>query len=135
MPSADKDEPIRVSASFLTQVLRKIFLEDWLTKLLALAITIALWIGVTGLSEVGSYRYKVPLKLTFAENAEATNQPVDQVEIRITGDKRRLESIREEDLRVSVDLTNAPLGSQTLNLTPDMVSIPNLPNGIRLEDI
>jgi len=135
MPSTEQNDTVRVKASFLAQILRKIFLEDWLTKLLALAITIALWIGVTGLSEVGSYRYKVPLKLTFAENAEATNQLVDQVEIRVTGDKRRLESIREEDLRVSVDLTNAPLGSQTLNLTPDRVSIPNLPAGIRLEDI
>jgi hypothetical protein len=135
MPSTEPNDTVRVNASFLKQVLRKIFLEDWLTKLLALAITIALWVGVTGLSEVGSDRYKVPLVLRLADNAEATNQPIDQVEIRISGDKRRLEQIRESDLRVFVDLTSVPVGNQTLSLAPDTVSVPDLPNGIRLEDI
>jgi YbbR domain-containing protein len=71
----------------------------------------------------------------LADNAEATNQPIDQVEIRISGDKRRLEQIRDGDLRVFVDLTSVPVGSQTLTLAPDTVSVPDLPNGIRLEDI
>ena len=35
---------------FLKHVARKVFLEDWTTKLVALAITLALWVGVTGLS-------------------------------------------------------------------------------------
>ncbi|HQU93626.1 MAG TPA: CdaR family protein [Pyrinomonadaceae bacterium] len=135
MPSTEQNSSLRTNASFLKQILKKIFLEDWLTKLLALAITIALWIGVTGLSEVGSDRYKVPLVLRLADNAEATNQPIDQVEIRISGDKRRLEQIRESDLRVFVDLTSVPVGSQTLTLAPDTVSLPDLPNGIRLDDI
>ena len=135
MASGTSKESVLVSASLVRQVLRKIFLEDWLTKLLALAITIALWVGVTGLSEVGSDRYKVPLVLRLADNAEATNQPIDQVEIRISGDKRRLEQIRESDLRVFVDLTSVPVGNQTLTLAPDTVSVPDLPNGIKLEDI
>ena len=135
MPSTEQNSSLRTNASFLKQILKKIFLEDWLTKLLALAITIALWIGVTGLSEVGSDRYKVPLVLRLADNAEATNQPIDQVETRISGDKRRLEQIRESDLRVFVDLTSVPVGSQTLTLAPDTVSLPDLPNGIRLDDI
>lgn len=135
MASIDSNESGRVNAAFVRQILRKIFLEDWLTKLLALAITLALWVGVTGLSEVGSDRYKVPLVLRLADNAEATNQPVDQVEIRITGDKRRLEQIRDSDLRVFIDLTGLPVGSHTLPLAPDTVSVPDLPNGVRLEDI
>jgi len=135
MPSEVTNETGAVNVVFIKQILRKIFLEDWLTKLLALAITLALWVGVTGLSEVGSDRYKVPLVLRFADNAEATNQPIDQVEIRISGDKRRLQQIRDTDLRVLVDLTAQPVGTHTLPLAPDTVSIPGLPNGIRLEDI
>ena len=135
MPSEVTNETGAVNVVFIRQILRKIFLEDWLTKLLALAITLALWVGVTGLSEVGSDRYKVPLVLRFADNAEATNQPIDQVEIRISGDKRRLQQIRDTDLRVLVDLTSRPVGTHTLALAPDTVSIPGLPNGIRLEDI
>lgn len=132
MPSTDTNKS---SVLFARHILRKIFLEDWLTKLLALGITLALWVGVTGLSEVGSDRYKVPLVLRLADNAEATNQPIDQVEIRITGDKRRLEQIRESDMRVFVDLTSVPVGNHTLTLGPDTVTLPDLPNGVRLEDI
>lgn len=135
MASAENNQTGAVNAAFATQILRKIFLEDWLTKLLALAITLALWVGVTGLSEVGSDRYKVSLKLRLAENAEATNQPVDQVEIRISGDKRRLEQIRNEDLQVLVDLTSKPVGNHTVTLAPDTVTVTGLPNGVRLEDI
>lgn len=135
MASSDKIGSGSPNVELLKQILKKIFLEDWLTKLLALAITIALWVGVTGLSEVGSDRYKVPLVLRLADNAEATNQPIDQVEIRIAGDKRRLEQIRDGDLRVFIDLTGTPIGSHTLTLAPDTVSIPDLPNGVRLEDI
>ena len=85
MPSTEHGEAGGLNATFVTQILRKVFLEDWLTKLLALGITVALWVGVTGLSEAGSDRYKVPLVLRMADNAEATNQPTEQVEIRISG--------------------------------------------------
>lgn len=135
MPSTDQNSSLRANASFLKQILKKIFLEDWLTKLLALAITIALWIGVTGLSEVRSDRYKVQLKLRPAENAEVTNQEVDQVEIRVSGDKRRLELVREQDLQVFVDLPPIPVGNHTLTLAPDTVTVSGLPNGVRLEDV
>lgn len=128
-------EATKSRALFVKHILRKIFLEDWLTKLLALGITLALWVGVTGLSEVGSDRYKVPLVLRLADNAQATNEPVDQVEIRITGDKRRLEQIRESDLRVFVDMTSVSVGNHTVTLAPDTVTLPDLPNGVRLEDI
>ena len=132
MPTA---EATKSRALFIKHILRKIFLEDWLTKLLALGITLALWVGVTGLSEVGSGRYKVALDLRFADNVEATNELIDQVEIRLTGDKRRLEQIDERSLRVFVDLTSAAVGNHTENLAPDTVTIPGLPYGVRLDDI
>lgn len=135
MPSTETVETRQSVPLFFKHVLRKIFLEDWLTKLVALAITVALWVGVTGLSEVGSDRYKVPLVLRLADNAEATSPLVDEVEVRISGDKRRLGQIREGDLRVLVDLTGTPVGSHTLTLAPDTVLMPDLPTGIRLEDI
>jgi YbbR domain-containing protein len=130
-----KPEATQSRALFVKHILRKIFLEDWLTKLLALGITLALWVGVTGLSEVGSDRYKVPLVPRYADNIQATNELIDQVEIRITGDKRRLEQIRESDLRVFVDLTGESVGNHTVTLAPDTVTLPDLPNGVRLEDI
>ncbi len=116
-------------------ILKKIFLEDWAMKLVALAITFALWLGVTGLSEVGSDRYSVPLSIRVSENAEITNEPNPQVEIRVGGDKRRLGQIRERDLRVSIDLTELLPGDHVVNLTPQNVTTYDLPTGVKLEDI
>ncbi len=128
------NEP-RSNVVFIIQLLRKIFLEDWMMKLVALAITLALWIGVTGLSETGSDRYNVPLSIRVAETSENLNDPNMTVEIRVTGDKRRLGQIRERDLRLSIDLTDLPPGDHLVNLSPSNVTVYDLPTGVRLEDI
>ena len=43
---------------FLRRLFRRVFLEDWLLKLIALAITLALWLGVTGLRAPTTVRLK-----------------------------------------------------------------------------
>jgi len=53
MPFQDKEEDTEVTAAPRVPTvperwLRKMFLEDWGLKLLALAITIVLWLGITG---------------------------------------------------------------------------------------
>ncbi|HNU09206.1 MAG TPA: hypothetical protein PKO33_15670, partial [Pyrinomonadaceae bacterium] len=39
-------------------ILRKVFLEDWTMKLIALVITLALWFGVSGLREPKTERLR-----------------------------------------------------------------------------
>jgi hypothetical protein len=52
MPYQDTEDtettPVARIPTAPERLLRKLFLEDWGLKLLALAITIALWLGVTG---------------------------------------------------------------------------------------
>lgn len=118
-----------------TQILRKIFLEDWLTKLVALAITVALWIGVTGLSTPTTRRMaEIPLTLSYSNKAEITNSPIQTVSIVISGDKRRVNQITESGLVVSLDLSDMPPGDRVIELTPENVSI-DLPLGVKLQEI
>lgn len=122
-------------ALYFKNILRKIFLEDWLMKLAALAITLALWVGVTGLSNPTQQRMSgIPLTLRFSNNTEVTNSPLQEVDIVISGDKRRIDQINKNDLIVSLDLTDALPGDQVIELTPDRVSI-SLPTGIKLDEI
>ena len=58
---------------FAKHIVRKIFLEDWALKLLALVITLALWLGVTGLSTPTKTRVTVPLVPSISNSAEITN--------------------------------------------------------------
>jgi YbbR domain-containing protein len=119
---------------FLTHILRKIFLEDWAPKLLALVITFALWLGVTGLSTPTTKRLTVPLNLNISSNAQVMNVPQQDVQIEISGDKRKIEQIRSSDLIASLDLTEMKPGDWVVSLSPDTVFVP-LPQGVKLVDV
>lgn len=125
----------RSGGLLLKQILWKIFFEDWTLKLIALAITLALWLGVTGLSTPTTTRMSnVPLTLRFASNTEITNTPVQEVDIIITGDKRRINQINKNDLILSIDLTDVAPGDRVIQLTPESVSL-ELPTGVKLDEI
>src|SRR5690606_17450520 len=101
----------------------------------ALAITLALWLGVTGLSTPTTERITgVPLTLRFSNNAEVTNSPIKEVDIFITGDKRRIENINKRELAISVDLTDVAPGDRVVSLTPENISI-DLPTGVKIDEI
>lgn len=120
---------------YLKNILRKVFLEDWLMKLVALVITFALWVGVTGLSQPTIQRMSgIPLTLRLGNNVEVTNAPIQEVDIVISGDKRKIDQINKNDLIVSVDLTEVQPGDRVIQLTPAAVSLA-LPNGIKLDEI
>ena len=88
---------------YFKNILRKVFLEDWMMKLAALAITLALWVGVTGLSKPTQQRMSgIPLTLRFSNNIEVTNSPIQEVDIVISGDKRKIDQINKNDLLVSL---------------------------------
>ncbi len=121
---------------FFKHILRKIFLEDWAMKLIALLITLALWFGVTGLSTPTTKRIPVPLNLNIASNAQIVNVPPHEVTIEISGDKRKVEQINPSELAASLDLTDMPPGDSVVSLTPDNIKINGtLPQGIRLVEI
>lgn len=120
---------------FFKHILRKVFLEDWVMKLVALAITFALWLGVTGLSTPTTQRLpSVPLSLRFSNNIEVTNSPIQEVTLVVTGDSRRLAQIDKNDLVVSMDISNVMPGDRVISLTPETVAV-SLPTGVKLEDI
>lgn len=120
---------------FFNRLFRKIFLEDWLTKLVALLITLALWYGVSGLRAPKTVRLRaVALNLQVSNDVEITNAPVTEVDIVVTGDKRKTEILNSRDLTVLLDLTNIQPGDQMINLTPENVNV-QLPSGVKLDEI
>jgi len=120
---------------FVRQIARKIFLEDWPLKLLALVITLALWLGVTGLSTPGTRRYSgVPLNLNVSSSAQITNSPQQDVEIEVTGEKSRIEQINRAELTASLDLAELPPGERVVALSPKNVFV-SLPQGVTVTDV
>lgn len=105
-------------------------------KLVALVITFGLWLGVTIISKgkQTSDRFTVPLNFRVLDNAEVTNAPVQEVEIRVRGLDGKIEQIRRNDLIAYVDLTELAPGENVLTLTPENVSVP-LPEGVKVVDL
>lgn len=119
---------------FAKHVVRKIFLEDWGLKLTALVITLGLWFGVTGLSTPTDKRFTVLLAPSISNNAEITNTLPPEVDIVLSGDKRKLEQLNKNDLTATLDLTDVAPGDRVVSLTPENVYV-NLPPGIKLTEI
>jgi YbbR domain-containing protein len=120
---------------FFSRLFRKIFLEDWLMKLVALVITLALWFGVTGLREPITIRQNgIALQPRLSNNLEITNSPITEVSLVLTGDRRKIDQIKSENLIVSIDLTDVQPGEHIIQLTPETVNI-ELPNGIKIDEI
>ena len=120
---------------FFKRLFRKIFIEDWLMKLFALFITLALWLGVSGLrAPITTRLNNIVLQPRISNELEITNSPVTEVALVVTGDSRKIDQIRRENLIVSYDLTNVQPGDLVIQLTPENVNV-ELPTGVRLEEI
>lgn len=120
----------------IRSLLRKIFLDDWGMKLVALGITLALWLGVTGLSSPTTTRISgIPLNIRYSNSSELTNSPIQEIAIVISGDKRKIDQINKANLNASLDLIDTPVGERVISLSAGNVTITGLPSGIKLDDI
>lgn len=121
--------------SALERWLRRIFVEDWSLKLLALAITLGLWFGVTGQNAPVTVRMRsVQLTFRLPDDMEISNDPREEVEVTLTGSKRALDGINARDLVAYVDVSDRKPGERVVQLTPHRVRI-ELPEGVRIESI
>lgn len=115
--------------------LREIFLEDWNLKLIALAITLGLWYGVTGQRAPITVRLRgVQLTFRLPEDMQISNDPRSEVEVTLTGNRNALNQINARDLVVYVDVTDRKPGERVVKLTAGRVKM-ELPEGVHLESV
>ncbi|MGB7924290.1 MAG: CdaR family protein [Pyrinomonadaceae bacterium] len=138
MPFREIDEDVSRLAH-LTRAgrswLRRIFFEDWNLKLLALAITLGLWFGVTGLRAPATVRLtRVQLSFRLPVDMEISNDPRDEVEIVLTGSRGELERLNGRDLVAYVDVSDMKPGERVVQLSPGRVKI-ELPESVRIDSI
>ncbi len=126
---------MRSNRPFVKNVFRRVFLDDWLLKLVALAITIGLWLGVTGLTTNSTKRLTVPLVPNSASNVKITNTLIPEVDIVVSGDERELRPLTSNKLTAYVELSDVPPGDRVISLTPENVYVPDLPLGIKLDEV
>ncbi|MEP6569021.1 MAG: CdaR family protein [Acidobacteriota bacterium] len=128
MPYQDTEEtesaPVPRIPTAPERLLRKVFMEDWGLKLLALAITVALWLGVAGQNKPVTLRVS-GVQLNFLQPAglELSNEPPSTVDVILTGSKDLLDRIGPRDLIANVDLSDQRAGERVIKLTLDRVKV------------
>ncbi|MBC7912023.1 MAG: YbbR-like domain-containing protein [Pyrinomonadaceae bacterium] len=115
--------------------LRAIFLDDWSLKLLALAITLGLWFGVTGQRTPATIRLSnVQLNFRLPNAVEISNEPPDKVDVILTGSKESLDRLNSRNLIAFVDASGYQQGMHTIRLMRDTVTM-DLPEGVRMDAV
>jgi YbbR domain-containing protein len=135
MPFQDVDEVTTSeqarSPSGIERVLRKIFVEDWNLKLLSLAITLALWLVVTGQNQPVTGHVNVQLNFIRPQSLEISNDPPRAVDVMLTGSRHKLDNLSSLDLVATIDLSDQRPGEHVLRLA-DRAQIA-LPLGIKID--
>lgn len=140
MPAANTKHDMTPARARVQQLvrrrwLRELLFEDWSLKLLALAITLGLWLGVTSQRAPAQRGVRsVALSFLLPEDMEISNDPREQVEVTLSGESDRLNEIVASNLVVSADVRGYQEGERVARLTPENVSV-NLPDGVRVVKI
>jgi YbbR domain-containing protein len=138
MPFQDIDDEVEVNPiprtpSAFEKGLRKMFLEDWGLKLLALVITLALWLAVTGQNKPVTLRVSgVQLNFLRHEGLDISNELPSTIEVVLTGSPGKLDRIGPRDLVATVDISDQKAGERIVRLSRDRVQM-DLPEGVTLQ--
>ena len=131
----EKPFPIENRRISFRHLLKRVFLDDWLIKCVAMVITVALWLGVTGLRAPTTERLRnIALRPRVSDQIEVTSISAQEVDLLVTGDRRKIEQIKQDGLLVFLDLTDVQSGDRSVQLTPENVAV-ELPTGVRLVEL
>lgn len=119
MPYQDVDDeataPVLRNPTSFERWARKILVEDWGLKLLAAAVTVALWMAVTGQNQPIRQRTAVQLHFVRPAGIEISNDVPSSVEVTLRGSPSRLNSVGPS-LVATIDLSNQRPGERVVRL-------------------
>lgn len=118
--------------TFWGRLLRKVFVDDWGVKLLALGITLVLWMAVADLNKPRTIRVAAQLSFIRPVNLEISNEPPRTIDVELTGSRERLNNMKLFDLVATVDISDNAAGERVIRLTNERVHM-DLPDGVRIE--
>ena len=119
--------------SVLERWLRKIFVDDLKTKLLALGITLVLWFAVTGQRKAMTKHIAgVQLGFVHADDMAISNDPPSRVDITLTGSNDALAQINPLELLATVVVSDQAPGDRVIRLSRERVKL-ELPEGVKID--
>ena len=94
----------------------KKFFEDIPTKALFLFLVCLLWVLVIGIRQ-GEVSFNIPIEYySIPQNLIIGSEPPKEVNVRLKGSQRLLSSLKPDQIRMQVDLSNARKGTNQISL-------------------
>ena len=113
-----------MNASDLFRLLRRIASQNFVLKVVALALAVAAWWFVAGESKV-LVSFSIPLEMrNVPKGLTMTNKPEREVEVRLSGPSSLLSGMRPSEISAGVDLSAARAGRQYFTLDDRTVKVP-----------
>jgi YbbR domain-containing protein len=113
---------------------REFLLEDWTLKVLALLITLGLWMVVTGQRAPATIRLRgVQLEFLLPAGTEITDEPRDgfKVDVTLEGSRGDLDELNARSLVAKADISQLRPGDRVARLTDRNVQM-EVPVGVRI---
>ncbi|MGB9235990.1 MAG: CdaR family protein [Terriglobales bacterium] len=105
--------------------LRRLFLENFIYKLISLLLAVGLWLAVAR-TPVAEIEMRVPIEFrNLPDSLEIDSATFTEAEVRLRGPERVLHGMSPADVKAEVDLSNMQTGERTFDLTARHVHVPD----------
>lgn len=118
--------------TFFGRLMRKVFIDDWGVKLLALGITFVLWMAVADFNKPRTVRVPVQLNFVRPTHLDISNEPPRTIDVELTGSRERLNNMTLSDLVATVDISDQSAGDRIIRFNNESVHM-DLPDGVKIE--
>ena len=101
---------------------KKLF-DDLPKKILFLFLVCLLWVFVIGVRQ-GELGFNIPIEYySIPQNLVIAGEPPKELNVRLKGSQRLLSSLKPDQIRVRVDLSNAQIGSNQISLSERNIDV------------
>ena len=108
----------------MPSLVKRLFVQDIGLKLVSIGLAVGLWFAVAR-SPVAEVEMKIPIVFQHVpEKLEIASTTFSEAEIRVRGPERLINRLRSTDVSAHVDLRAVLPGSQTFDMTPGNIHVP-----------
>jgi hypothetical protein len=122
----------QINVPALKDFLRGLFIDNWRTKLGALALVTIAWVALASQQDseltvaVPVHYTDIPSLLTVGQGSTPT------VDLTLSGRRNRIRTLKDQDVQVSVDLSNIDAGKHLIRLSAKNIF---LPFGVKIDRV
>jgi uncharacterized protein (TIGR00159 family) len=122
----------QINVPALKDFLRGLFIDNWRTKLGALALVTIAWVALASQQD-SELTVAVPVHYTDIPSQLAVGQgSTPTVDLTLSGRRNRIRTLKDQDVQVSVDLSNIDAGKHLIRLSAKNIF---LPFGVKIDRV